>query len=73
MTYYPHKAWRMNDVLPGWFRLRNTKTGAHIDFNTNDVQHMALYEHYKKLSDWQREDVQPLTGDEPTEPITPAE
>lgn len=66
--YSPSKSWRMDDVLLGWFRLRNVKTGGFMDFDPNNVQHMALYEYYRDNPDWQimtSDNNEPSESDEP--------
>lgn len=70
------KGWRLLPVLSGWFRLQHTTTGATMDFNPNDEGHMTLYAHYENNSNWhivddKRPPVQPLSGDEDTEPFYP--
>lgn len=69
-----NKQHRMMDVLPNWFRLRNNQTGDTMDFDSRNAEHMKLYAYFEDNPEWvmlEDKRVQPLAGDEPTEPFTP--
>lgn len=66
-----NKQHRIMDVLPNWFRLRNTQTGDTMDFDGRNSEHMKLYAYFEDNPEWVMLEDKRTPSDGDTEPFTP--